>query len=42
MRSDELLRFANACGALSTLGIGGTGSLPTMEAVHLLQAEHEQ
>lgn len=42
MRSGELLRFANACGALSTLGIGGTGSLPTMEAVLLLQAEHEQ
>ncbi|WP_228469328.1 carbohydrate kinase family protein [Paenibacillus sp. JNUCC31] len=36
-RADELLRFANACGALSTLGIGGTGSLPTMEAVLHLQ-----
>ncbi|HBU82236.1 MAG TPA: carbohydrate kinase family protein [Paenibacillus sp.] len=37
MRGGELLRFANACGALSTLGIGGTGSLPTMEAVLHLQ-----
>ncbi|GIP21627.1 sugar kinase [Paenibacillus sp. J22TS3] len=37
-RGEELLRFANACGALSTLGIGGTGSLPTVEAVLRLQA----
>ncbi|WP_337031581.1 carbohydrate kinase family protein [Paenibacillus illinoisensis] len=41
-RDEELLQFANACGALSTLGIGGTGSLPTMEAVLHLQAGHEQ
>ena len=37
-RGEELLRFANACGALSTLGLGGTGSLPTVEAVLRLQA----
>ncbi|WP_233500687.1 carbohydrate kinase family protein [Paenibacillus antibioticophila] len=33
----ELLRFANACGAVSTLGIGGTGSLPTIKAVTGIQ-----
>ncbi|MCS7459822.1 carbohydrate kinase family protein [Paenibacillus doosanensis] len=33
-----LLRYANACGALSTLGVGGTGSLPTAEGVARLQA----
>ncbi|WP_281281603.1 carbohydrate kinase family protein [Paenibacillus oralis] len=37
-RGEELLRFANVCGALSTFGIGGTGSLPTVEAVLRLQA----
>jgi len=37
-RGEELLRYANACGALSTLGLGGTGSLPTVEAVARLQA----
>lgn len=36
----ELLQFANACGALSTLGIGGTGNLPTKETVFRLQAGH--
>lgn len=41
-RGEDLLRFANACGALSTLGIGGTGSLPTVEAVLRLQAGHTQ
>lgn len=37
-RGGELIQFANACGAVSTLGIGGTGSLPTVEAVRKLQA----
>nr|WP_085979043.1 carbohydrate kinase family protein [Paenibacillus sanguinis] len=37
-RGGKLIRFANACGAVSTLGIGGTGSLPTVEAVRKLQA----
>ncbi|MFB5760939.1 carbohydrate kinase family protein [Paenibacillus medicaginis] len=41
-RGEELLRFANACGALSTLGVGGTGSLPTVETVSRLQAGHGQ
>lgn len=36
---ENLLRYANACGALSTLGVGGTGSLPTAEAVAHMQAE---
>ncbi|MFU1794475.1 carbohydrate kinase family protein [Paenibacillus azoreducens] len=35
----SLLRYANACGALSTLGVGGTGSLPTAEGVTRLQEE---
>lgn len=34
-----LLRYANACGALSTLSVGGTGSLPTAEGVARLQEE---
>ncbi|MBT2291143.1 sugar kinase [Paenibacillus albidus] len=38
-RDGELLRYANACGALSTLGIGGTGNLPTVAGVALLQGE---
>lgn len=38
-RGEELLHYANACGALSTLGVGGTGSLPTVAAVARLQAE---
>ncbi|RED39036.1 carbohydrate kinase family protein [Paenibacillus sp. VMFN-D1] len=33
----ELLEYANACGALSTLGVGGTGHLPTTAAVSALQ-----
>lgn len=33
----ELLEFANACGALSTQGLGGTGHLPTEAAVTALQ-----
>ncbi|MGG4146527.1 carbohydrate kinase family protein [Paenibacillus algorifonticola] len=38
-RGEELLRYANACGALSTLGVGGTGNLPTKEAVEQMQTE---
>ncbi|WP_248924129.1 carbohydrate kinase family protein [Paenibacillus hamazuiensis] len=34
---EQLLRFGNACGALSTQGVGGTGKLPTVqEAARLL------
>lgn len=29
----EALRFANACGALSTTGIGGTAAQPTFQEV---------
>ncbi len=31
----EALRFANACGALSTTGLGGTAAQPTLEEVTL-------
>lgn len=37
LSGEALLRFANACGAVSTLGIGGTGSLPTIETVTKMQ-----
>jgi sugar/nucleoside kinase (ribokinase family) len=33
MPLDEALRFANACGALSTTGLGGTATQPTLEQV---------
>ncbi|PLS05359.1 carbohydrate kinase family protein [Neobacillus cucumis] len=36
-RGEELLRFANACGALATLRIGGASSVPSMEEVSLFQ-----
>lgn len=39
LRGEELLRYANACGALSTLGVGGTGNLPTVSAVARLQGD---
>ncbi|MFD0695989.1 carbohydrate kinase family protein [Paenibacillus sp. GCM10027628] len=39
---ETLLRYANACGALSTLGVGGTGNLPTVEAVMRIQAEEQE
>jgi len=29
----EALRFANACGALSATGVGGTAAQPTLEQV---------
>jgi len=35
------LRFACACGAISTLGIGGTGSQPSAQQVHdFLRSRH--
>lgn len=36
---NQLLQYANACGAISTQGLGGTGSLPTEEGIVRLQAE---
>lgn len=39
LRGRELVRFANASGAISTLGIGGTGSLPTLEKVNAMLEE---
>ena len=37
---EESLRFANACGALSTTGLGGTAAQPTLEQVlRLLRGE---
>ncbi|HIE39446.1 MAG TPA: carbohydrate kinase, partial [Anaerolineae bacterium] len=33
MELEEALRFANACGGLSTTGIGGTAAQPTLEQV---------
>ena len=33
MPLEEALRFANACGALSTTGVGGTAAQPTLEQV---------
>ncbi len=35
---EEALRFANACGALSTTGFGGTAAQPTLEQVQLFIA----
>ena len=36
MALEEALRFANACGALSTTSLGGTASQPTLEQVQSL------
>ncbi|WP_088834867.1 carbohydrate kinase family protein [Paenibacillus tyrfis] len=36
-RGEALLRYACACGAIATQGVGGTGRLPTAEAVERLQ-----
>ncbi len=42
LQVDEALRFANACGALSTLGYGGTAAQPSREqVVKMLRAEEE-
>ncbi len=39
---EEALRFANACGALSTTGLGGTAAQPTLEQVlTFLQARRD-
>ncbi|MBV6716417.1 carbohydrate kinase family protein [Paenibacillus chitinolyticus] len=39
LQGEELLQYGNACGALSTLGVGGTGNLPTTAAVGRLLKE---
>ncbi|GAB6989116.1 carbohydrate kinase family protein [Paenibacillus pini] len=36
LRDEDMIKFANACGAISTQGVGGTGSLPTMESIQAL------
>jgi sugar/nucleoside kinase (ribokinase family) len=36
-QGEELLRFANACGALATLRVGGASSVPNLEEVNLFQ-----
>ncbi len=37
---EEALRFANACGALSTTGFGGTAAQPTLEQVQAFLEVH--
>jgi sugar/nucleoside kinase (ribokinase family) len=40
---ERAMRFANACGALSTTGFGGTGAQPRLEQVHaFLEARSSQ
>lgn len=39
-RGATLLEFANACGALSTQGVGGTGALPTLQQIDHMQMSH--
>lgn len=39
-RRATLLEFANACGALSTQGVGGTGALPTLQQIDRIQMSH--
>ena len=36
-QGEELLQFANACGALATLRVGGASSVPSLKEVHLFQ-----
>jgi len=38
----QALRFANACGALSATGVGGTAAQPTPEQVHTFLEEQSQ
>jgi sugar/nucleoside kinase (ribokinase family) len=39
-RDDELLRFANACGGLSTQVLGGVGGLASLQDVEAFQSTH--
>ncbi|HEX7064127.1 MAG TPA: PfkB family carbohydrate kinase, partial [Bacillales bacterium] len=40
-RGTELLNFANACGALATLRVGGTGNVPDLNEVESFMASAE-
>ncbi|MFC5450574.1 carbohydrate kinase family protein [Paenibacillus aestuarii] len=40
MRDAELLQFANACGALATLAIGGVGRVSSVQDVELFRSTH--
>lgn len=41
MESTDLLEFANACGALATLRIGGASTVPSVADVMAFQADHK-
>ncbi|MBS4200821.1 carbohydrate kinase family protein [Bacillus sp. FJAT-49732] len=41
MKNNDLLVFANACGALATLRIGGASTVPSVEDVIAFQAGHK-
>jgi sugar/nucleoside kinase (ribokinase family) len=41
-RGEELLRFANACGALATLRIGGASYVPSLKEVVQFQNSHTE